>query len=147
ELLGLEVKRVQLRAHALVALEADRQLRVLVEQERQRARARARAAGDEHVTHRAMLANARPSRTSRAPSFTAPLHGGLGLVTKSASLQANLSSSMSACDRTRVDLHLHSTPSEESRLGVQRAVGLPECATPPQEVYELAKRRGMDFVT
>jgi glycosyltransferase involved in cell wall biosynthesis/predicted metal-dependent phosphoesterase TrpH len=30
---------------------------------------------------------------------------------------------------------------------VQRAVGLPECATPPQEVYELAKRRGMDFVT
>ena len=34
-----------------------------------------------------------------------------------------------------------------SKLGVQRAVGLPECATPPQEVYELAKRRGMDFVT
>ncbi len=30
---------------------------------------------------------------------------------------------------------------------MQRAVGLPECATPPQEVYELAKRRGMDFVT
>jgi glycosyltransferase involved in cell wall biosynthesis/predicted metal-dependent phosphoesterase TrpH len=26
-------------------------------------------------------------------------------------------------------------------------VGLPECATPPQEVYELAKRRGMDLVT
>ena len=26
-------------------------------------------------------------------------------------------------------------------------MGLPECATPPQEVYELAKRRGMDFVT
>jgi glycosyltransferase involved in cell wall biosynthesis/predicted metal-dependent phosphoesterase TrpH len=26
-------------------------------------------------------------------------------------------------------------------------VGLPECATPPEEVYELAKRRGMDFVT
>jgi glycosyltransferase involved in cell wall biosynthesis/predicted metal-dependent phosphoesterase TrpH len=50
-------------------------------------------------------------------------------------------------DRTRVDLHVHSTASQESRLGVQRAVGLPECATPPQEVYELAKRRGMDFVT
>ena len=30
---------------------------------------------------------------------------------------------------------------------MQRAAGLPECATPPQEVYELAKRRGMDFVT
>jgi glycosyltransferase involved in cell wall biosynthesis/predicted metal-dependent phosphoesterase TrpH len=26
-------------------------------------------------------------------------------------------------------------------------MGLPECATPPEEVYELAKRRGMDFVT
>jgi len=49
--------------------------------------------------------------------------------------------------RTRVDLHCHSTASQESRLGVQRAVGLPECATPPEEVYELAKRRGMDFVT
>jgi glycosyltransferase involved in cell wall biosynthesis/predicted metal-dependent phosphoesterase TrpH len=48
---------------------------------------------------------------------------------------------------TRVDMHCHSTASEVSRLGVQRAVGLPECATPPHEVYELAKRRGMDFVT
>ena len=47
----------------------------------------------------------------------------------------------------RVDLHCHSTASEVSRLGVQRAVGLPECATPPAEVYALAKRRGMDFVT
>jgi glycosyltransferase involved in cell wall biosynthesis/predicted metal-dependent phosphoesterase TrpH len=48
---------------------------------------------------------------------------------------------------TRVDMHCHSTASQESRLAVQRAVGLPECATPPEEVYELAKRRGMDFVT
>jgi glycosyltransferase involved in cell wall biosynthesis/predicted metal-dependent phosphoesterase TrpH len=48
---------------------------------------------------------------------------------------------------SRVDLHCHSTASERSKLGVQRAVGLPECATPPHEVYELAKRRGMDFVT
>jgi glycosyltransferase involved in cell wall biosynthesis/predicted metal-dependent phosphoesterase TrpH len=48
---------------------------------------------------------------------------------------------------TRVDMHCHSTASQHSRLGVQRALGLPECATPPQEVYELAKRRGMDFVT
>jgi glycosyltransferase involved in cell wall biosynthesis/predicted metal-dependent phosphoesterase TrpH len=47
----------------------------------------------------------------------------------------------------RVDMHCHSTASQHSRLGVQRAVGLPECATPPQEVYELAKRRGMRFVT
>jgi glycosyltransferase involved in cell wall biosynthesis/predicted metal-dependent phosphoesterase TrpH len=48
---------------------------------------------------------------------------------------------------SRVDLHCHSTASAVSRLGVQRALGLPECATPPEEVYELAKRRGMDFVT
>jgi glycosyltransferase involved in cell wall biosynthesis/predicted metal-dependent phosphoesterase TrpH len=48
---------------------------------------------------------------------------------------------------TRADLHCHSSASQLSRLGVQRTLGLPECATPPQEVYELAKRRGMDFVT
>src|SRR5918999_1663985 len=48
---------------------------------------------------------------------------------------------------TRVDMHVHSSASQFSRLGVQRALGLPECATPPEEVYELAKRRGMDFVT
>jgi glycosyltransferase involved in cell wall biosynthesis/predicted metal-dependent phosphoesterase TrpH len=48
---------------------------------------------------------------------------------------------------TRVDMHCHSTASQVSKLGVQRAVGLPECATPPEEVYALAKRRGMDFVT
>jgi len=47
----------------------------------------------------------------------------------------------------KVDMHCHSTASQESKLGVQRAVGLPECATPPHEVYELAKRRGMDLVT
>jgi glycosyltransferase involved in cell wall biosynthesis/predicted metal-dependent phosphoesterase TrpH len=49
--------------------------------------------------------------------------------------------------QSRVDMHCHSTASQVSKLGVQRAVGLPECATPPEEVYELAKRRGMDFVT
>lgn len=48
---------------------------------------------------------------------------------------------------SRVDLHCHSIASAVSKLGVQRALGLPECATPPQEVYDLAKRRGMDFVT
>ena len=48
---------------------------------------------------------------------------------------------------SRVDMHCHSTASQISKLGVQRAAGLPECATPPEEVYELAKRRGMDFVT
>jgi glycosyltransferase involved in cell wall biosynthesis/predicted metal-dependent phosphoesterase TrpH len=48
---------------------------------------------------------------------------------------------------SRVDMHCHSTASHFSKLGVQRSLGLPECATPPQEVYELARRRGMDFVT
>ena len=48
---------------------------------------------------------------------------------------------------SRVDMHCHSTASQLSRLGVQRSLGLPECATPPEEVYELARRRGMDFVT
>ena len=52
-----------------------------------------------------------------------------------------------AQDTVKVDLHCHSTASEVAKLGVQRALALPECATPPQEVYELAKRRGMDFVT
>jgi glycosyltransferase involved in cell wall biosynthesis/predicted metal-dependent phosphoesterase TrpH len=50
-------------------------------------------------------------------------------------------------EMTRADLHCHSSASQLSRLGVQRTLGLPECATPPEEVYELAKRRGMDFVT
>jgi glycosyltransferase involved in cell wall biosynthesis/predicted metal-dependent phosphoesterase TrpH len=48
---------------------------------------------------------------------------------------------------SRADLHVHSTASRHSKLGVQRSLGLPECATPPEQVYELAKRRGMDFVT
>lgn len=47
----------------------------------------------------------------------------------------------------RVDLHCHSTASAVSKLGVSRALGLPECATPPEEAYDLAKRRGMDYVT
>ncbi len=48
---------------------------------------------------------------------------------------------------SRADMHVHSTASQLSKLGVQRSLDLPECATPPQEVYELARRRGMDFVT
>ena len=50
-------------------------------------------------------------------------------------------------DVSRADMHVHSTASELSKLGVQRSLALPECATEPAEVYELAKRRGMDFVT
>jgi glycosyltransferase involved in cell wall biosynthesis/predicted metal-dependent phosphoesterase TrpH len=48
---------------------------------------------------------------------------------------------------SRADMHVHSTASELSKLGIQRSLRLPECATPPEEAYELAKRRGMDFVT
>ena len=48
---------------------------------------------------------------------------------------------------SRADMHVHSTASQFSKLGIQRSLQLPECATPPEEVYELAKRRGMDFVT
>jgi predicted metal-dependent phosphoesterase TrpH/glycosyltransferase involved in cell wall biosynthesis len=48
---------------------------------------------------------------------------------------------------SRADLHCHSAASEVSKLGVQRELGLPECATLPEEVHALAKRRGMDFVT
>jgi glycosyltransferase involved in cell wall biosynthesis/predicted metal-dependent phosphoesterase TrpH len=50
-------------------------------------------------------------------------------------------------EKTKADMHVHSTASELSKLGVQRSLALPECATEPEEVYELAKRRGMDFVT
>jgi glycosyltransferase involved in cell wall biosynthesis/predicted metal-dependent phosphoesterase TrpH len=54
---------------------------------------------------------------------------------------------MNPISTSRVDLHCHSTASEISKLGIQRSLGLPECATPPEEVYELARRRDMDFVT
>jgi glycosyltransferase involved in cell wall biosynthesis/predicted metal-dependent phosphoesterase TrpH len=50
-------------------------------------------------------------------------------------------------ENSRADMHVHSTASELSKLGIQRSLSLPECATPPDEVYELAKRHGMDFVT
>jgi glycosyltransferase involved in cell wall biosynthesis/predicted metal-dependent phosphoesterase TrpH len=50
-------------------------------------------------------------------------------------------------DTSRADMHVHSTASQLSKLGIQRSLHLPECATPPEEVYGLAKRRGMDFVT
>ncbi len=50
-------------------------------------------------------------------------------------------------ETSRADLHVHSTASAISKLGVQRSLRIPECATDPLEVYELAKARGMDFVT
>jgi len=85
--------------------------------------------------------------TVRIPrGFTAGSHDVGGAFTDTPALQGILQV-MSATSGSRADLHVHSTASEQSRLGVQRALGLPECATPPEEVYALAKRRGMDFVT
>ncbi len=49
--------------------------------------------------------------------------------------------------KSRVDMHVHSTASDLSKLGIQRSLHLPECATSPEEVYAPAKARGMDFVT
>ena len=54
---------------------------------------------------------------------------------------------MTSLSTSRVDMHCHSTASVLSKLGVQTSLGLPECATPPADVLELATRRGMDFVT
>ncbi len=50
-------------------------------------------------------------------------------------------------ENSRADMHVHSTASQLSKLGVQRSLQLPECATPPEEAYALAKRREMAFVT
>jgi hypothetical protein len=36
---------------------------------------------------------------------------------------------------SRADRHCHSAASQDSRPAVQDALGLPECATPPEEVY------------
>jgi glycosyltransferase involved in cell wall biosynthesis/predicted metal-dependent phosphoesterase TrpH len=60
-------------------------------------------------------------------------------------LQENPSENMNQI--SRCDMHVHSTASQLSKLGIQRSLHLPECATEPAEVYDLAKRRGMDFVT
>ena len=48
---------------------------------------------------------------------------------------------------SRVDMHCHSVASRSTKPEVRKALVLPECATEPEAIYELAKRRGMDFVT
>ncbi len=47
----------------------------------------------------------------------------------------------------RVDLHCHSHASNEPGEAVLEALGCLESYSRPQQVYDLAKRRGMDFVT
>lgn len=48
---------------------------------------------------------------------------------------------------TRADLHVHSKYSDRPSEWILRRLGAPECYTSPRAVYDLAKRRGMDFVT
>jgi predicted metal-dependent phosphoesterase TrpH len=52
-----------------------------------------------------------------------------------------------AATPARVDMHCHSVASRLTKPEVRKALILPECATEPEAIYELAKRRGMDFVT
>jgi predicted metal-dependent phosphoesterase TrpH len=49
------------------------------------------------------------------------------------------------CPGARIDLHCHSTFSYETLRGLPGLVYHPLCT--PEEVYDLAKARGMDFVT
>src|SRR5258705_4798123 len=48
---------------------------------------------------------------------------------------------------SRVDLHVHSKFSDRLSEWILRRIGAPECYTEPQAVYEIAKRRGVRFVT
>jgi predicted metal-dependent phosphoesterase TrpH len=47
----------------------------------------------------------------------------------------------------RVDLHCHSDASNQASEVLLNAISCPECYSTPQQVYEQATRRGMDFVT
>jgi predicted metal-dependent phosphoesterase TrpH len=48
---------------------------------------------------------------------------------------------------SRADLHVHSRYSDRPSEWILRRIGAPECYTEPREVYEIARRRGMQFVT
>jgi glycosyltransferase involved in cell wall biosynthesis len=48
---------------------------------------------------------------------------------------------------SRCDLHVHSKYSDRPSEWILRRIGAPECFTDPQTVYEMARRRGMQFVT
>jgi glycosyltransferase involved in cell wall biosynthesis len=47
----------------------------------------------------------------------------------------------------RADLHCHSDASNRAAEAALNAIHCPECYSEPREVYEQARRRGMDFVT
>lgn len=48
---------------------------------------------------------------------------------------------------TNCDLHVHSSASRQSARWILRTLKAPESFTPPELIYHLAKKRGMDFVT
>jgi len=48
---------------------------------------------------------------------------------------------------TKCDLHVHSSASRQSARWILRTLKAPESFTPPELIYDLAKKRGMDFVT
>ncbi len=47
----------------------------------------------------------------------------------------------------KADLHVHSSHSNKSNLWALRKINCPESFTTPQQIYETAKKRGMDYVT
>lgn len=48
---------------------------------------------------------------------------------------------------TKCDLHVHSSASRQSARWILRTLKAPESFTPPELIYHLAKKRGMNFVT
>ena len=48
---------------------------------------------------------------------------------------------------TRIDSHCHSSASRGAAAAVLGAIGCAECYSPPEQVYDLAARRGMDLFT
>lgn len=47
----------------------------------------------------------------------------------------------------KCDLHVHSEASRQSARWILRTLKAPESFTPPELIYDLARKRGMDFVT
>ena len=48
---------------------------------------------------------------------------------------------------TRIDLHVHSRFSKRASQWVLKKIGCPESFTEPRQVYETARKKGMDLVT
>jgi len=61
--------------------------------------------------------------------------------------ETDLSNTFSLPTPKRVDLHVHSRASRVAGEAALNFIACPESFSPPQDVYDQAKRRGMDFVT